>query len=110
MSGYFKSNEVRRASLEAYNATQVETECDFDHGAFMSNEEIARCIEEYDELSFTDMPSWLRYELRVRGITFQKRQPTQGEREETDIEAKTIRIEYNNTTIDDLWLKYGEHK
>ena len=76
----------------------------------MTNEEITTILWDYDEYSFSSLPDWLRHEIRARQLTFDKREPTLKEQQETIIDGIEHRIARNERTIDDFKHIYRRKK
>jgi len=72
----------------------------------MSDQEVWLELQECDELSYEDMPKWLKNELTARGITFTIRNPTEREMEETIEDAKYHRVMHNEMNLNDYKDKY----
>jgi hypothetical protein len=73
---------------------------------YMSDEEIAMELWEYDEQSFSDMPTWLQHELQARSLVFTKREPTKKEMHDTMQDAKEHRKAYNERNVSDIAERY----
>ncbi len=73
---------------------------------YLSDGELMQILDDFDDLPYTSLPQWIQQELQARRLTFNPRQPTQKEINETTIEAKELRKLENKETIDDLYDKY----
>lgn len=73
---------------------------------YQSDYDIVVILTEYDEQAFSDMPYWLRNTINARSITFDRRDPTPQEIEETIQDGIDHRLAYNERNIDDFKRKY----
>lgn len=73
---------------------------------YMTDEEIALTLLEYDDRGFQDLPPWLQQELQVRKIVFTKREPTEAEQHETKADAREHRLLNNERTLEDFQDQY----
>lgn len=73
---------------------------------YVDDAELALMLSVYDENAFTDVPYWIRHQIRGRGITFERRHPTPQEVMETEVDAKYHRITHNERNIQDFKDKY----
>lgn len=75
-----------------------------------TDKDIVMILSQYDECSFTQLPSWLRLQLQVRDIKFPRREPTEYEQWETVSDAREHRITNNEKTLEDYKDKYLKGK
>lgn len=75
----------------------------------ITNEKFIEILNEYDELPFYNLPKWMRDQLRVRNIDFERRNPTHWEMKETEYDALEHRMHRNEMTAKDL-IKVYQHK
>jgi hypothetical protein len=76
--------------------------------SFISDEELAIVLWDYDEYTYDNLPSWIRQELQYRRML--SRQPTKSEMNEAEADAKHHRITHNERNIQDFKDKYLKQK
>ena len=73
---------------------------------YMSNEDIAIELLEYDEHSFDQLPDWLRLKVQSNSLVFTRRLPTEQEIEETILDAKEHRKYNKERNLTDILERY----
>ena len=71
------------------------------HQSYMRDDEVREALRDYDDAGFDDLPSWLKLELRVRGLRCEPREPTEQEKRETEADAFIHRVTNKQLTIQD---------
>jgi hypothetical protein len=77
---------------------------------YMTDEELNSYLNEFSELGFDDLPSWLQTELKARQLVVTKREPTELEMWETNSDAREHRIMNKELTQQDYVDKYRKGK
>lgn len=75
----------------------------------MNDVELAAALDEFGHLGFDDLPVWLRYELTKRSLTWQPRNPTEQEKQETAFDEVMDNISTNKLSVRSIYyLSKGE--
>ena len=72
----------------------------------ITDKQILRLVDKYEDLGFDDLPSWLQTQLQVRKLDVKPRPPTEIEMWETNSDAREHRILNNELTIKDFMDHY----
>ena len=77
--------------------------------SYMTDTEVWLALQEYGEVGYTKLPSWLRSELTARRMQFDSTQRipvTDKEKQETESDAKEHRMYNNEMNVNDYKDKY----
>ena len=72
--------------------------------AYITDEELAIVLWDYDDLTYDKLPSWIQSELQARRMV--ARPPTTQEISEAEDDAKYHRLTHNERNVQDFKDKY----